>query len=113
MSENKKFLYEVLVPTVKPNSDGLKFFSLRYHRLWDEKVRAIAGGLTIMAVARGQWVNNVDGEIFLERMIPVRIMCTEEQIDKVADLVASWYSQTAVMFYLISTQCVIKLYKDK
>ena len=75
-----KYLWEILVPTVR-RKDG-KPIRTRYHRVWDGKVRAIAGGLTILQPAKGQWVSP-SGELFSERMIPVRVACSEEQIDKI------------------------------
>ena len=60
-----------MVPTM---SNDKKPFRTRYHRVWDEKVRKISGGLTIMKPAVGQWLSN-DDELFKERMIPVRIAC--------------------------------------
>lgn len=91
-------LYEILVPTVKNSGKPIR---TRQHRVWDEKVRKITGGLTVMMPAKGQWVSP-DGVLFAERMIPVRIMCTAEQIGKIADLTAAFYEQEAVMFYKIS-----------
>jgi hypothetical protein len=99
-------LYELLVPTVR--NDG-RPFRTRYHRVWDAKVRAITGGLTILPPAKGQWVSP-QGELFAERMIPVRIACTAEQIDKIADMTAKYYDQHAVLFYKVSDEVRIKHY---
>jgi hypothetical protein len=99
-------IYEILVPTIFNNGNPIK---TRFHRVWDEKVRAITGGLTITPPVRGQWVAP-DGELFLERMIPVRIACSAEQIEQIADMTAGYYQQKAVMFYLISNQVTIKNY---
>jgi len=100
-------LWEILVPTVRNSG---KPFRLRYHRVWDKKVRAITGGLTIMPVAKGQWVND-DNELFQERMIPVRIAATEEQIEQISDVTAKYYDQKAIMYYLVSERVVIKSYE--
>lgn len=100
-------LWEILVPTVIPNTDGTRFYRTRYHKVWDEKVRAITGGLTIMPPVKGQWVSP-DGGLFLERMIPVRIVATDEQIDKIVDMTLEYYSQEAVLCYLISTHVILK-----
>lgn len=97
--------YEILVPTV--SNDG-KPFRTRYHRVWDAKVRAITGGLTIMPPIKGQWVYGL--KFFRERMIPVRIACTEEQINKISDITAAYYQQKAIMYYLVSEQVIIKDY---
>lgn len=102
-------LWEILVPTVRMDRPD-RYFTTRYHRVWDGKVRAIAGGLTILKPVKGEWVAP-DGKIFSERMIPVRIACTEKEIDRIADMTAAYYSQMAVMYYKISDYVVIKNYK--
>lgn len=95
------FLWEILVPTVRPNTEGKKFFTTRFHRTWDVKVRGIAGGLSIFQPAKGQWVS--PGMIvFTERMIPVRIMCSLAEIHEIAEMTAKHYEQEAVMYYRIS-----------
>jgi hypothetical protein len=100
-------LWEILVPTVMNG----KPIRLRFHRIWDDKVRAIAKGLTILTPAVGQWVSPT-GELFVERMIPVRIACSEAQIDAIANLTAGYYKQEAVMYYRISDFVVIKHYES-
>lgn len=100
-------VWEILVPTVMP---GGKPVRTRQHREWDNQVRRIAGGLTIMQPVKGQWVST-DNELFTERVIPVRIACTREQINIIADITAAFYSQRAVMFYRISDEVHIKEYK--
>jgi hypothetical protein len=99
-------LYEILVPTIRNDGRPIR---TRFHRVWDAKVRAITGGLTILAPAKGQWLSP-QGELFAERMIPVRIACTEEQIDTIADMTAKYYEQHAILFYKISSDVRIKHY---
>lgn len=102
-----KSMWEILVPTVRPNCDGTRFFKTRYHRTWDQKVRDITGGLTIMSPIRGQWVSP-NGTLFVERMIPVRIVATREEINRVIDLTLDMYEQEAVLCYKISDEVIIK-----
>lgn len=99
-------LYEILVPTIRNDGRPIR---TRFHKVWDEKVRAVTGGLTILAPAKGQWVSP-QGELFAERMIPVRIACNEEQIEKIADMTAKYYEQHAVLFYQVSANVRIKHY---
>lgn len=96
-----------MVPTL--SNEG-KPYRTRYHKVWDAKVREITGGLTIIPPIKGEWVNSADGKLFRERMIPVRIACSSEQIDKIADITAKYYSQKAIMYYLVSEHVVIKHY---
>jgi hypothetical protein len=96
-------LWEILVPT---QSNEGKPFRTRYHRVWDKKVRKIAGGLTILTPAKGQWLYK--DKLFEERMIPVRIACTEEQINQIIDITMQYYKQLAVMAYRISEKVIIK-----
>lgn len=102
-----KFLWEILVPTIHPNGRPIR---TRYHRVWDEKVRTIAGGLSILQPLKGQWVSP-DKTLFCERMIPVRIGCTEAEINAIADMTAKYYNQQAVMFYAVSSKWIIKHYE--
>lgn len=98
-------LWEILVPTIM---DG-KPVHTRFHCVWDEKVREITGGLTVLRPAKGYWVSP-DGELAEERMIPVRIKCTEKEIEYISDLTAKYYKQEAVMYSLVSEKCIIKHY---
>lgn len=102
----KMHLWEILVPTEKRLEPG-KFYTTRYHRVWDAEVRKITGGLTILTPAKGQWVSP-SGELFVERMIPVRIAATHEQIDKIIDLTLVYYDQLAVMCYKISDEVIVR-----
>jgi hypothetical protein len=107
MDTENKFLFEILVPTTKPNSDGKRFFRTRYHRVWDEKVRALTGGLTIMPPSKGQWVSP-HGALFTERMIPVRILATRAQIEAIIQLTLEYYEQEAVLCYRISDEVLLR-----
>lgn len=99
-------LYEILVPTVRNNGTPIR---TKCHRAWDDRVRSITGGLTIIAPVKGQWVAP-DGTLFKERMIPVRIFCEPQQIEDIADMTAKYYDQLAVMYYKISDDVNIKHY---
>lgn len=95
-----KILWEILVPTMMNG----KPVRTKYHKVWDEKVRAISNGLTILKSAKGEWVSS-SGELFAERMIPVRIACSENDIEKIMDITIKYYNQEEVMAYKIS-ECV-------
>ena len=99
-------MWEILVPTEKRQEPG-KFYRTRYHQVWDQKVREISGGLTIMQPAKGQWVSPC-GTIFIERMIPVRISATREQIEKIIDMTMEYYDQLAVLCYKLSDEVILK-----
>lgn len=101
-------LWEILVPTIM-NEKPVK---TRFHRVWDAKIRAISGGLTILTPAKGHWISPC-GELFVERMIPVRIRCTREEIMQIADITAAYYQQEAVMFYLVSEEVHIRHYTEE
>ena len=109
---NKVCLWEILVPTErrKKAADGsTRYYTTRYHRVWDSKVRAITGGLTILPPTKGQW-KAPSGDLYRERMIPVRIACTEIQIDEIADMSAEYYDQLAIFYYKVSEEVHIKNY---
>ena len=97
-------LWEVLVPRVL--NSGIEI-TLSHHKKWDENVRQIAGGLTILKTAKGVW-ESPGGQIFREEMIPVRIACTEEQINQIINLTIEHYDQEAVMAYRVSDKVIIR-----
>jgi len=101
-------LYEILVPT---QTNAGKPIRTRQHHEWDNRVRRITGGLTIFPPAKGQWVCPA-GELFSERMIPVRVMCTETEIEDIAFLTAMFYEQKAVMFYRVSDAVKVNHYEN-
>jgi len=101
-------MWEILVPTVKPNTDGTKFFTTRFHRVWDAKVRSISHGLTIMTPSKGQWVSP-HGTLFVERMIPVRIIASREEVQEIVRMTAEYYSQEAVLCYKVSDEVILHM----
>lgn len=90
-------MFTILVPTVR--NDG-RPFRTRYHRVWDAKVREISGGLTIMPPVKGQWLHGSD--LFIERMIPVSFIATEDQKDQIVAMTAEYYDQIAILCWEVS-----------
>ena len=97
-------MWEILVPTI--NNDG-KPFKTKYHRVWDDKVQEISGGLTILTPTKGKRVSPCGTE-FHERMIPVRIIANRDQIEKIVDMTMDYYSQLAILAYKISDEVILK-----
>jgi hypothetical protein len=95
-------LFEILVPTIRSNGKPIR---TRCHKAWDSKVRDIAGGLTIMSPVKGEWV--YEGDVYRERVIPVRIMCNSEQISQIVKFSLSHYDQLAIMYYEITNNVII------
>jgi hypothetical protein len=101
-------LYEILVPCQTNQGKPIR---TRQHREWDRRVRRITGGLTVMAPSKGQWVSP-SGELFAERMIPVRIAADVQTIRQIADMTAQFYAQEAVMYYKISDEVTVLYYPE-
>ena len=101
---NKISLWEILVPT---SSNEGKPYRTRYHRVWDTKVKSISGGLTILSPAKGHWISK-EKELFSERMIPVRILCTRAEIETIIDFTIKYYNQKAVLAYKVSDEYILK-----
>lgn len=104
-------LWEILVPM---HIDGTAVL-IAHHQLWDAQVMEISGGMTIYKPAIGFWLDrSVDAAgVIRERMIPVRIACTEGEIKQIADMTLSHYRQKAVMYYLVSEQVEIKYAEER
>lgn len=97
-------LWEVLVPT--ESNDGTPFRTA-HHRQWDDFVTAIAGGMTLVRPMRGTWVDRASDVAYTERVIPVRVVCSQEQIVEIAKEAARHYDQAAVLAYLVSKRTVM------
>lgn len=101
-------LYEILVPTEMDRDvvggENTRPIRVRQHRVFDEKVKSISGGISILPVLKGTWIDNTGSE-YKERMIPVRIACTHSQITEIAEWALKFYNQKAVMYYKISNEC--------
>jgi hypothetical protein len=95
-----KKLFEIYVPTQKNCGKPIR---TRQHREWDRRVRKITGGLTIYKPVIGQWVD-VDSTLYKERMIPVRVVATDEEILKIAKMTKAFYEQIAVLYYTLSNE---------
>lgn len=97
-------LWEILVPTA---SNAGRPFTTRQHRQWDAHIKNVAGGMTLIQPVRGSWIEPTSGEEFTERMIPVRIMCTREQIINICKETARFYDQHAVLATLVASETVL------
>jgi len=104
---NSKKFWEILVPTKLNNG---KRIPLKFHKEWDKKVRAITTGLTIMPPNKGEWVST-SGDIFKEKMVPVRIMATKDEMETIVNMTAKYYNQLAIMYYVVSNDVKIKYFQ--
>lgn len=91
-------LWEILVPA----SNSKKPFSYEHHKKWDFYVENISGGLTVLKAGKGTW-KSPTGEIHLDRVIPCRIICTENEIDQIIQFTIKHYEQEAVLAYEVSS----------
>ena len=103
-----KELWEILVPA---SDNKTQKFTYEHHKEWDAFVKKITGGVTIMKTAKGQWVSP-DGKLYVDRMIPCKIVCNEEQINKIIDFTIEHYQQEAVFAYRVSTNIILKYKRE-
>lgn len=101
-------LYEILVPTIY--GDTIKPIRTKHHKKWDERIKKLSGGLTILTPGKGVWVH--EGKDYVERVIPVRIMCEEKVMQKIVEITLQHYRQKAVMYYVLSNECYIIAAKE-
>ena len=103
MNLNKE-LWEILVPASN-NKD--KNFTYAHHKKWDAFVKELTGGVTIMKTSKGQWVTPT-GQLYIDRMIPCRIICTQEQMENIVQFTIEYYDQEAVLAYRISDNVILQ-----
>lgn len=101
MKDLQRCLWEILVP--KYDNAGQEI-PIEKHHEWDLMVQMIAGGLTIYRSAQGQWLNEMTGALYRERMVPVRIAATSEEMERIVEFTAHHYEQIQVMYYKVSNE---------
>lgn len=94
-------LWEILIPTTIKNDP----INIGYHMDWDSKIRKLTKGLTILNTVKGQWEPYED-DVYEERMIPVRIACTKEQLDNILSFTIKYYQQQEIFAYRISDKII-------
>jgi len=99
-----KELWEILVPA---SNNKEKKFTYKHHKQWDAFVKELTGGVTIMKTSKGQWVSPT-GQLYIDRMIPCRIVCNEEQMNKIVNFTIEHYDQEAVLAYRISDNVILR-----
>ena len=72
---------------------------------------SLVGGMTIFASGRGRWKDS-SGKECTEKIIPVRIMCSKKQMEKIVKFTMLHYRQQAVMFYEVTEKVKIVSRKD-
>lgn len=100
--EKKNKMWEILVPASNKEQE----FTYEHHKKWDEYVKTLAGGLTILKTAKGEWIN-LEGKLFKDRVIPVRIKCRKKDIKKIIKFTIEHYNQEAVLAYKVSSEVLI------
>lgn len=60
-----------------------------------------------MPVSKGQWKSKT-GVLFTERMIPVRIVCSRDQIEDIITMTMDYYEQLAVLAYKLSDEVILR-----
>jgi hypothetical protein len=97
-------LWEILVPASNNKSQK---FSYEHHKEWDAFVKKTTGGVTIMKTAKGQWVSPT-GQLYIDKMIPCRIVCNKKEIIKIIDFTIKHYNQEAVLAFKISDEVILR-----
>ena len=103
MGITDKKVWCILIPTLMNEN----FVRTKHHKKFDEYVREITGGLTIFAPGKGQWINPSNNELVEERIIPVNIACTDEELKKIIKFTIKHYNQDALMYYKVSSEVYI------
>jgi|SRR6185369_17976936 len=94
----QKCMWKILVPKSYP--DGAEI-SVNDHKIWDNEVSKLAGGLTIYNSVKGRWLDP-KGDLIAESVIECAIACTFEEIRRVAQFTKEHYNQKSVCFWKVS-----------
>ncbi len=103
-----KSLWEIFVP--RSDNDG-SIIEHYVHLEWDSKVCRKVGGLTLYATIKGKYQNS---DIIVDQIIPVRIVCTADEICQIAQMTCEHYNQESVLYWEVSPNVTIwKNYKSQ
>lgn len=103
-----KCLWQIMVPC---NFNDGRPVRTRHHREWDRQVRRITGGMTILPPSKGQWVDPTDGKLYADRVIPVNLIATADEMEVISEITMRHYDQLAVMFFKLSDTAIIRFKK--
>ena len=103
-------LYQIMVPCNYNDGTPVK---TRHHREWDRQVQAALSvkGMTILPPGKGKWTNPKDGITYHDRVIPVSLVATEDEMKKIAQITIKHYQQLAVMYFKLSNETHIEYAK--
>lgn len=90
-----KRLYEVLVPC--QTNDGVPANNHDTLVAW---IRGLCGGVTVCPRVDGHWVGE-GGKLYVEQMLPVRMVTTQEQAVRIATVVRDTFRQECVFLAVI------------
>ncbi|MGA2875723.1 MAG: hypothetical protein ABSE82_09315 [Nitrososphaerales archaeon] len=95
-------LWEILVP----EADNAKVpFSEEHHEAFRRILRGIRGndGTTCNATALGYWLDKKTGEVYTEKMIPVRFRACRADAERMSEHARKYYKQVAIMAYRVAS----------
>ena len=94
-------MFQIMVPCCY--NDG-KPVRTRHHREWDRQVSLVLSiqGMTIHSPSKGRWTH--EGVVYRERMIPVSIIATMDEMERIAQITLKHYDQIAVLYFKISNE---------
>ena len=96
-------MWEILVPT---QTNAGKPIRKRQHKEWDSRVMRISDGMTVLMPTKGKW-RNPNNVHYNERMIPVRISCTRDQLMQILAMTKKFYDQEKIMAIKISEEVIL------
>lgn len=101
-----KALWQIMVPC---NFNDGKPVRTRHHKEWDRQIQNILSqkGMTIHTPGKGKWTNPKDGTTYVDRVIPVTLIASKDEMEKIAGITLKHYKQLAVLYFKISSETYI------
>lgn len=94
-NSNTYTAFDVILKTCENNFDRGWLFTAKHHRIFYKFILNLSKGYSVLSELEGVWQNE-KGTIYQEKMIPVRIACTDEQIKEIAEFAKTHYEQEAI-----------------
>lgn len=101
-------LYEILIPVYYNDGDAIPSKVITE---WTDFTIKLAGGLTRFPEVIGSW-RSQNGKVYTEYMVPFRVACKKEDMEKLAELALRLFKQEAIMITEVSNNVIFRSKAD-
>lgn len=93
-SEPTGTVYEFALPKFANSGESYQWAL----QAWSRDAMRLAGGVTVFPEAQGAWRDPADGKVYLDKMIPHRVLCTAETAQALLEIAFRLFADQKAIF---------------